>query len=245
VIISYRQNNKRGKEVRYLRRRRGALKEQRVGTVDGGGRLAPDAANPAAAGVDAVERVRDPGPALDEHPDVARRQVLAPSGSAPRGAAADGRRRRVLRGAVSAGARTRQRQARAQLQSRGGELGADAGAADGGVPGREGLEERGEGVAVARSDGVERGGEARCAREERRRGGDGGELEVAREEEEQDGGGGEHRGHVVDALREEHRGWAGHFATLRPPRPIAGARDLSRRGSGGDAGRQWDGTGRW
>jgi len=181
---------------------------------------------------------------------MARREVLAPRGAPPRGAAGDGRRRRrrrrvLRRGVVSAGARRCQ----APLHSRGGgELGADAGAADGGVPGGEGLEEGGEGVAVAGADGVERGGEARRGEERRwrgeRGGGDGRELEVAREEEEQDEGGGEHRGHVVDALPEEHRGRGRavrehlHRARSPPEREIS----LSVRGTG-EAG-QWDGVDR-
>jgi len=195
------QINTKRQSFHSLRRRRGALVEQRVGAVDGGGGLAPYAADPAAARVDPIERVGDPRPPLDEHPDVARLKLLAP-GPAPRRAAGDGRGG----GGVGGG------------QLRGGELGADAGAADGGVPGVEGLEEGGEGVAVAGADGVERGGEAGGAgasawEEGRGRGerGDGGQLEVAGEEEEQDGGGGEHRGHVVDALPEEHLGCFGTF----------------------------------
>jgi hypothetical protein len=94
---------------------------------------------------------------------VAHRQVLALRGPAPHGAAGDRRSRRVLRRAVTVGARCRQRQA--WLQPRGGKLGADAGATDGGIPSNDGLEEGGEGVAVAvaRAEEFERGGDV-CVR---------------------------------------------------------------------------------
>jgi hypothetical protein len=176
-----------GTESEYLRRRRGALEQHRVGAIDGGGGLAPHAADPAAAGVDPVERVGDPRPPLDEHPDVPhRRHLLAPR------AAGYGRRVR-------------------------GDLGADAGAPDGRVPVAERGEEGGEGGGVAGADGVERGGETGGGGGGER--GGGGQLVAAGEEEEQDGGGGEHRGHVVDALPDEHRGL----------RSFAGARDLEKQ----------------
>ncbi len=209
----------------YLRRRRGALEEQRVGPVDGGGGLAPHAAHPAPASVHPVERVGDPRPPLDEHPDVARPHVLAPpaaAAAAPPGPAGDRRGRRGGRvGAVP-------------RRPHGVELGADARAPDGGVPVGEGREERREGRPLAGADGVQRRGEER----RRRRGGvggDGRELEVAGDEEEEDDGGGQHRGHVVDPLREEHRGGA-PLLLLRKlleassPRRSARSRSLSEEG---------------
>jgi hypothetical protein len=211
-----------GQSAEYLLRRRGALEQQRVGTIDSGGRLAPHAADPAAAGVNPIERVRDPRPPLDEHPDVPRRrQIFAPR-PAPRRAACDGRRRRV---------RVRGR----------GELGADAGAPDGGVPIAERGEEGGEGVRVAGADGFERGGGAGAGAGEDGRGrggserGDGGQLEVAEEEEneEQDGGGGEHRGHVVDPLPYEHRGSSARPRTRRSARSRSGRKRTWRTWSHG------------
>lgn len=124
----------------------------------------------------------------------------------------------------------------------GADLGADAGAPDGGVPSAEGGEGGRKGRPLAGADGVERCIEAAVpsgagswdGRGER--GGEGGgyrgELEVAGEEEEQEEGGGEHRGHVIDALRYEHRE-SGHPETFSEA-PLAGAgRDL-----GGEAGRR-------
>jgi hypothetical protein len=100
-----------------------------IEAVDGGRGLAPYAADPAAARVDPVERVGDPRLALDEYPDVARGHLLAP-GPAPRRAAGDCCGGGGLCGGVGA------------VQLPGGELGADAGAADGDVPGVEGAAPR-------------------------------------------------------------------------------------------------------
>ena len=205
----------RGNELQYLLRRRSALVEQRVGSVDDGRGLAPHAADAAAARVHPFERVGDPRPPLDEHPDVPRLHLLAPRASPP-GPAGDGSH--GGRGGRVGGA----------------DLGADTGAPDGGVPGAESGEDGGEGVPLAGADGVERRVNAGALRgggdDGAQRGGEGGcyggELEVAGEEDKQDGGGGEHRGHVAGALRHEHRG-GGHPEKLpEAPPPLAGAGDL-------------------
>lgn len=152
-----------------------------------------------------------------------RLHLLAPRASPPR-SAGDGSH-----------GRGRRRVSRA-------DLGADAGAPDGGVPSAEGGEGGRKGRPLAGADGVERCLEAAapscagCGDHGGERGGEGGgyrgELEVAGEEEEQDEGGGEHRGHVIDALRHEHRG-SGHPEAFSEA-PLAGAgRDL-----GGEAGRR-------